>query len=1151
MMLGRPTRRGGHFCLILAAALAVLAAASPCFAAARDGREGLTGLQAEARSGLPEEVLRGIEPRIARLARAGSPTLQRERLGGKAAPESLRAVVLLCDFADSLLYGRHGQVPGDFPPPRQSDFYYAAHDSMYFDHFMTDVADYFSAVSHGRFTLHFEVVGQVANLPWPMAYYGNHPERGEQPIQLAADVVGLLDPVVDFSRYDTVILIHAGAGEETDLLGDSPEQIYSTYLSPDDFADATADSLLSTPFLATADLDENGRPVTITHVLVLPETEFQDPIGGFGGYFGALGVYCFEVGLRLGMLSLSDFTPAGRPDSQGVGQFCLMGYGLFVGAGYIPSQPCAFNRMLMGWVEPFAIEPVEAGFHALAPISIAGGDSLLARVEIGGREYWLLEYRLQDPDGNGIFSFADDKNGNGIPDFYDADSANGDGTPTGFFDPATDERERLIGAEWDFFMSENRARPPGVKAAGSGLYIWHVDEGVMHESFAAGVNLFNADPRRKSVDLEEADGIQDLDSRTPSDWMLGGDDDSFRGEGNDKFGPDTNPRSDSAGGGWTGIVIDRISPVVADSALVIGDPPRDVIKYAERMSFRCWRQETGEAGGAVPTVELQLDGVDLAGSHLLAADLDGAADGALEIVIAGDQGRVFAFRADLSAYQAGDDQRETPGLLAVGLGAEGEPARWCGAPAVGDLTGDGRQEIVLTAADGLYVFRGDGTELADGDGDPLTWGRLVVLESCSQPPLLLPADGLAVDYGRGIAVVACVVEQRADQGAILRLVGGAGTDVAPPLALGSGLLASPPLPIGGLAAALRDTAGADHRLVIVAWQEAFAELALRARIPLGFAPGEMTLAAMGPGGGIVVGGTAGEAETFYLDGGGAVARRVAWPARAALLSPLAGQEGYCAGAGVFQRVSADGFSRTGWPVRPRPVVTAAPAERAPSPLTAWLDGQPVVLFQSRDGRLYLYDDAGSRLRGWPLAGPSEAAGTPLLLDLDRDGRLDLVAVGSFPRLRGRDADSGAPITQPISRLAVWSDLGADNESAPRWPMWRGNPWRAPAPGGAGGPQPGSGLLQAGTHVCYPSPLGRSPLRVRTVVQSECTVQVYVHDLSGELVAASPPTQALGGGPHEVEMALEGVASGMYLCRLVARRPGAPDEVSVVPMAVAR
>ena len=49
-------------------------------------------------------------------------------------------------------------------------------------------------------------------------------------------------------------------------------------------------------------------------------------------------------------------------------------------------------------------------------------------------------------------------------------------------------------------------------------------------------------------------------------------------------------------------------------------------------------------------------------------------------------------------------------------------------PALGDLDHDGLDEVVVPAADGnLYVFRSDGTELIDGDGDPLTTGIFTYL----------------------------------------------------------------------------------------------------------------------------------------------------------------------------------------------------------------------------------------------------------------------------------------------------------------------------------------------------------------------------------------------------------------------------------------
>jgi M6 family metalloprotease-like protein len=609
---------------------------------------------------LPAPVGRLLADRSATL-RAEAQNTSGRRLPGQKAPATLETIVISCDFADSLLLGRHGgEVPGKFPPPRQTDRHYAAHDSVFLHHKLQDVAAYFSDVSGGALDIRFTVHARAINLPQPMSWYGNHPTLGEQPVALAAAVVDSLDQEIDFTLYDTVVLVHAGAGEETDILGDSPEQIYSTYLNPDDFRAAFEDSLLAHPYLPAAGF---APGFGIDRVLVLPETEQQDPFGGFNGGFGSLGVYCFEFGLHLGMLSLSDFTPSGRPDSQGVGQYDLMGYGLFVGLGFLPPQPSPLNKLLMGWLTPYAASPEAGAVWALTPASAVAGPLACARVEINGQEYWLAEYRLQDPNGDRRFSFPGDRNGNGLPDFWDADSEYGNGTPTegGKFDPATDTHEDLRGAEWDFAMSENNARATGELGAGSGVYVWHVDEAVIAAVFGGPTNLFNADPARKAVDLEEADGVQDLDTNEPSSWQLGGDDDSFRGEDNVAFGPDTRPDTRSNSGWPTGVMMSDFSDVVRDSAAYEVEPYRyPGYDYADTMTFRLSRAiSTPDA--RLPVGRLSLPtGVDLAGSHLMAVDLDVA--GGQEIVVADHNGGVWAFTGALAEFR--DHDGDVAGTLA-------------------------------------------------------------------------------------------------------------------------------------------------------------------------------------------------------------------------------------------------------------------------------------------------------------------------------------------------------------------------------------------------------------------------------------------------------------------------------------------------------
>jgi hypothetical protein len=588
--------------LLITSAVAVAAVVQPQAGeqAARSARSAI----------LAPDLMERLIERSHPLRAADANTQQWQRLDGLKAPASLQAVVIMVDFADSCFYGRQDEFDGPLPTSTQSSFYYAAHDSVYYDHLVRDVADYYDAASGGRFQLHYTVHGRIVGLDEGMAFYGNHPEFGEQPVRLAADAIAALDAEIDFSLYDTVILIHAGAGQETDILNNSPEQIYSTYLGPDAFARAVEDSILAEPYIATADFPEGDG---VRHVLILPETQFQDPYDGFSGHFGSLGTYCFVVGLRLGMLSLSDFTPPGAPDSQGVGQFCLMGYGLFAAGGYVPPHPCAFNKQLMGWLDPYLVDPDLGATWTLHSSAAPEHPLAAARIDLTGSEYYLLEYRLQDPDGNGIFSFAGDLNGNNVPDFYDMSNVAGGGVPTRFFDPQQDIRERMVGAEWDFFLSDNPARAPGVKGAGSGIYIWHIDEGVIRDVFGLRRNLFNADPRRKAVDLVEADGIQDLDSRQPSPYWLGGDDDSFRGEGNSDFGPDTRPATRTNGGLRTGLVIDQISNVVVDSSHVFHagtDSAYVGIRYAETMTFRCRREADPDAPVMLHAAR-DLPGVDL------------------------------------------------------------------------------------------------------------------------------------------------------------------------------------------------------------------------------------------------------------------------------------------------------------------------------------------------------------------------------------------------------------------------------------------------------------------------------------------------------------------------------------------------------------
>jgi len=1115
---------------------------------------------------LPARVQDLLVGKMAPTRHDGSIILQRARLAGERAPAALNAIVMMCDFADSLLLGRYDpENPGDFPPPAQRGLYYAAHDSIYFDHLFGDVADYYHDVSGGLFTFNYDVHPRVVNLPRPMGFYGNHPEKGEQSVLLSATVIDSLDAEIDFSAYDTFVLVHAGAGEETDILGDSPEQIYSNYLDADDFLGAHQDSLLAQPYIPTDDFPVGEG---INQVLILPECEFQDAVQGYGGLYGSLGVYCFEVGLRLGMLSLSDFTPSGFPDSQGIGEFGLMGYGLFVGLGYIPPHPCAYNKMLMGWLTPLEMDAMTGGEVSLTPCERTTDPAAALRVNITGQEFWLAAYRLQDPDGNRDFSFPGDLNFNGIPDFYNASNDTGYYLPAGeAFDPAEDTRERLQGAEWDFFMSENSARSTWQRGAGSGVYIWHIDEGVIRDNFAFAGNYFNADPAHKAVDLEEADGIQDLDSRNPSAFILGGDDDSFRGEGNSVFGPHTRPDTRSATGVGTGVLMQGFSDVVEDSTAFIAvidtrvTPPDTIMgfTYNDTIHFEV-TSAASQVTTHLPTARRDMPvGVDLRGSHVLLADLGQGAE--QEIILTGRQGQVFVLDGDLNEFVDQDGDTSTIEALAVGTYADQAIAAWNPPAAAGDLDGDGESEIILTAPEGLYAFEADGTPVVNALE---AYGLYASPGPIHLPPVLIPTQRGAA-YSPSAAVQAGVIHEQ-DGESILTLYSGTPPSSSLSFNLGTVRVSAPPVyGWDHLFVAVRDTLNRTSRLLLcdvsegaVPGSEVILDLDLDV-VP-GVFPVLLGLVEPEEGGSslryAIVPGVGGLSQTLVFDEDFLPAfSPEPWPAEVMVDSPLA-PGGAFVSDDLLGRVGVNGAWHTGWPLRPRQEVAVEADSCAAGALVAALVGDPTPLRQFllpvRDGRIFALGMQAEEVGGWPVAGPARSAGTPALGPVRQTGMSDLVAIGTFDRIVGMDDGGENLVAESLSSLSIYSGVA---ENGPLWPMWGHSPWRNGrwAMADWNGPPvaaAGEGIVP-GSHLCYPNPFAAGTLQVRGNLRAAGRVRAHIYNLEGEEVLASDWLPVLSEDPFTIPMNPGDLASGMYFCRLVADIVGAGEDFSVVTFAVER
>lgn len=1118
---------------------------------------------------------------------------QEERfLYGRKAPAELNCVVIGCDFSDSLLWGRdRDQFPGWPAPQRGGNYLYdsdsnaltddegrpiyefAAHDSLYFDIQMRKTDDYFRTVSRGQFQMQWQPLRTLVNLPQPMGYYGADLDNSLRLVEMAMAIVDSVDAEVDFSLYDTVVVIHAGAGQETDINGDSPEQLFSNYLDPRDFEEAQREGLLEEAGIPTDD------GVLVRHVLILPETQTQDAVPelGLNGFFGMRGVFCFEFGLRLGMLSLADFTPSGRPDSQGIGNYGLMGYGLFTGLGIVPAEPCAMNRQLMGWVDPVVVQ--EDARIDLPAIGTGQGDTLLVKAPITDREYFLLEYRLQDPDGTYTFSF-EDLNGNRVPDFFDADSDSLDGQPTSSFDPTTDTWESTLGAEWDYFMSEfftTEADGPlrGI-GRGSALYVWHIDERVILDSFTSLNRGINSDPQRKGVDLEEADGVQDLDSRKATRFILGWDNDGFRGEGVEiagqlfgtSFGPQTVPRSDSGDGQWTGFSITDIDSVGLDPSNFEPCPSCPLggrFLYAQRLGFQLGFSDDSLPQGLTLDASRSLDRYGPLHEPRI-ADLDD--DGASEIVLAGAEGALLAFRGDLSEWADGDADSTTIGVLAFASGPSGPPL-WRGAPVVGDLDGDGVVEIYASDATAVYAFALDGSELRDGDGDPSTRGVFLLpppvgLEPSvlSHPVLLSPFSG-DLDTARPGYRAKLVMIFRADAPGSpvrARLVEWDGS--GEPSFEESSEVSNGTARAGVLA---EDQDGI-IRLFVGGPIDASGGgggIRLGAFLGLDKAPGDPVPPEATQVPSELISYRARQDQRFgvsWVDTLGTLATEngIQGAQLEPLWSPFAAGPSASQAAPVFAIVSNDALwlldrnlsLRTGGPYRPYYAGSTVEGADPAAPVLVDLDGdgQVELIWHDRVGRVHAVGLDSQALHGWPFQGPGEPSGSPAIADLDGDARLELFLCAGFDALVDMDADERLPVTQRVGELKVY-DLGLPVDAFAPWTQGRGDAWgtgRQGADSRAAGEADSGTVLDEESFVIYPNPATGPTVHLRVAVRRAGQVELMVFDLEGEQVGSAQAVYAEGAGFVDVEFPTTGLAGGMYVARAKA-----DDSVALLPFALVR
>jgi len=566
--------------------------------------------------------------------------------------------------------------PGDL-------FYDPPHTKIYFERHMQFLNNYYKVNSFGKQVINTTVKPddptRSFQLPNKMRYYCGFdhydPETGLVWFNVYAMEMGLVrilvdaiaaadqDATIDFSDYDGVAIIHAGAGREVSLSFGRFCDIHSVHVPS-----AALEYYIGTPYvLANAGTD------TIRECVIDPEMERIDDY-----MVGVIGTICHEMGHLLGLPDLYDVSGW----SNGVGAWDVMCTGGFAGSpsegapdGSIPAMLSAWSRYFMGWVAPKIVTDAETLLTLRASeidtTQYALDTLTMIKIPISETEYFLIENRQQDinQDSLVIVDVEDD-----VPISIDY-------------------------GEYDFFLP------------GSGILIWHIDDEVVSLWADSLLDIIQIDPKHKGVDLEEADGIQHFDAWWYVDSLEynGSRYDPFfvddSSKANHHFGPFTKPNSDSYYGksminievksqldtlmdfslsfdayqsGFPVVVRNFYSPKSVSYGDLDGDGTKEVVVAIERGSIHAYYAD-GSVYGINPSP-------DIITTFLAIGDINN--DQADDIIFCTDKQLVLL-----------DGHTLTP-LPGVPFSADDEIL---GAPLLFDINGDSHLEIIFGSKDGwLY-----------------------------------------------------------------------------------------------------------------------------------------------------------------------------------------------------------------------------------------------------------------------------------------------------------------------------------------------------------------------------------------------------------------------------------------------------------------
>lgn len=412
----------------------------------------------------------------------------------------------------------------------------APHDRRYFETHLRALNLYWNTVSNSEITLQWTVFPQesdsVYTMPNNMSYYGREREGdsgvvfGLEQFVIDAATEAAKDPALNFDDYDAVVIFHAGSDRQSDIAQDTPNDLFTGFVRLGHF--------ISFNSFQAGIADQLGEAI------IMPETLIQD-----NRITVLNAVMAHEFGHQLGLVDLYST----RSFLTQIGDFSLMDNNVAdVGVdvsiegrrrilfGALPEFPDAWSRYHLGFIDAKTVQDEN---NVVVPAAeqlriVPQATEQAVRVPISETEYYLIENRRIDIDGQGDPGLRLDSMTNVVLEPVDTFAVLGN-------------------REYDFLTP------------GSGLLIWHVDEGVADLDYVTDddipnnfqANTLQWDPQRRFVQLVEADGLINFGGFFSAG--TGNAADYFFFPNNAELSEFTNPPASSNSGAPTGITISNIS----------------------------------------------------------------------------------------------------------------------------------------------------------------------------------------------------------------------------------------------------------------------------------------------------------------------------------------------------------------------------------------------------------------------------------------------------------------------------------------------------------------------------------------------------------------------------------------------------------------